>query len=168
MATPAPAKASESSVPVRRMADDPFSLIRSAFSDMERFFNDFALRPRWPLGLFGTREAGVWSPAIEVEQRDNMLKVRADLPGLTSKDVKVEVTEDTLTIEGERKHSEEKREGGYYRSERSYGQFFRSIALPEGAKPETAKATFKDGVLEVTIETPEAPKRSARQVQIES
>jgi HSP20 family protein len=72
-----------------------------------------------------------------------------------------------LTIEGERKHEEEKKSEGYYRSERSYGHFSRSIALPEGAKADTTKASFKDGVLEVTLEAPTPATPAARRVEIE-
>ena len=87
-------------------------------------------------------------------QRNNELVIRADLPGLTKDDVKVDVTEDAVTIQGERKREHEEEKGGVYRSERSYGSFTRVIALPEGAITDQAKAIFKDGVLEVTTPTP--------------
>ena len=80
--------------------------------------------------------------------------MRVDLPGMAREDIKVEVTDETLTIEGERRHTEEKEEKGYYRSERSYGRFARTIALPEGADATTAKAEFKNGVLEVALDLP--------------
>jgi HSP20 family protein len=77
-----------------------------------------------------------------------------DLPGLKRDDVKVELTEGLLTISGERKEEKEEKREGYYRSERSYGSFFRQIPLPEGAKTDTAKAEFNDGVLEITMQAP--------------
>ena len=80
---------------------------------------------------------------------------------------KVEIDDDVLTIEGERRQEREENRGGVYHSERSYGRFSRAIPLPEGAIPESAKATFKDGVLEITIQTPPSDTRKKQQVQIE-
>ena len=81
----------------------------------------------------------------------NELVVKADMPGLKREDIKVEITESELTVSGERKLEKEEKGKDVYRSERSYGSFFRSIALPEGAKVDLAKATVKDGVLEVKM-----------------
>jgi HSP20 family protein len=96
-----------------------------------------------------------WSPAIEVSQREGRYNVRAELPGLEPKDVKVDVENDALVIQGERRFEQEENEGGMQRTERQYGLFYRSIPLPEGAKVEQAKAKFHNGVLEVTIPVPE-------------
>ena len=87
--------------------------------------------------------------------------VKADLPGLTKDDVKVELTDKLLTISGERKDEKEDKREGFYRSERSYGRFFRQIPLPEGVKTDKANATFRKGVLEVTMPAPkmESPAR---------
>lgn len=149
--------------PASSMADpwdfslSPWSMMRRFSEDVDRFFG----------GSRDAGETGVWSPSIEVREKDNSLVVSADLPGLTKEDVKVEVNEDGLCIQGERKqHHEEKREG-YYRSERSYGTFSRIIPLPEGANAEQAKANFKDGVLEVTVPIPESARRR-REIPIES
>jgi HSP20 family molecular chaperone IbpA len=120
-----------------------------------------------PARVNGRQERRFWSPDVEIEERDGTMIVRADPPGLTKNDVKVDVSEETLTIEGERKRVEEKKGEGYYRSERSYGRFHRSIALPEGAKPETAKASFANGVLEVTVEVPARKAPAARRLTIE-
>jgi len=106
----------------------------------------------------GTR---AWLPQIEVRQNNEQFTVRADLPGLTKDDVKVEVTNDFLMISGERKEEKEEKREDFYRSERSYGSFYRQIPLPEGAKTENAAATFVNGVLEITIPAPKvaAPTR---------
>jgi HSP20 family protein len=135
---------------------------------VDRTFNEFIGHRRWPFAGVtapGT-SGGVWTPPIETEERDGRLYVRTELPGLSKGDVKIEVTEDVLTIEGERRQQSEKKEGSYYRSERSYGYFSRSIALPEGANADTAKATFKDGVLEIAIELPARKAPEARRVTI--
>jgi HSP20 family protein len=145
-----------------------YELMRSLTQDLDRTFNEFWGHRRWPFaGLTapGT-STGVWTPPIETEERDGTLYVRTELPGLSKSDVKVEVTEDILTIEGERKQESDKKEGTYYRSERSYGYFSRSVALPEGAKVDAAKATFKDGVLEIAIELPARKAPEARRVTI--
>jgi HSP20 family protein len=98
--------------------------------------------------------------------RNNELVVRADLPGLNKDDVKVDVTEDSITIQGERKREQEEEREGVYRSERAYGSFYRVIPLPEGTIADQAKATFKDGVLEVTMPAPPEQVRRGRRVEI--
>jgi HSP20 family protein len=104
---------------------------------------------------------GEWMPQIEVLQNNGQFKVRADLPGVTKDDVSVEVTDNFLTISGERKEEKEEKREGFYRSERNYGSFYRQIPLPEGAMTENAAATFQNGVLDITIPAPQvaAPTR---------
>jgi HSP20 family protein len=138
---------------------NPFSMMRRFQDEMDRTFARVFNRET-DGGL------GVWSPAIEVAEQDGQLKVRADLPGLKPEDVKVEVTENAVIIQGERKNEHEETKGGVYRCERAYGQFHREIPLPEGAKSDQAKAQFKNGVLEVSIPIPEhASKRRAVPVE---
>ena len=139
---------------------DPFSLMRRFHEEMDRTFAHF-------FGKESDGESGAWYPAIEVVQQGGELKVHAELPGLKPEDVKVEVTDDALVIQGERKYEHEDKKGGVYRSERRYGQFYREISLPEGANAEQAKASFKDGVLEVVLPVPEA-KSNRRTIPIES
>jgi HSP20 family protein len=133
---------------------------------------DFFGRDRYPLLRSFQQEMDRsgsfdWSPAIEVAERDGQLRIHADLPGLKPEDVKVELTDDALVIQGERKYEHEENKGDVYRSERRYGQFYREIPLPQGAKAEQAKAQFRDGVLEVTIPVPEQ-KSNRRSIPIES
>jgi HSP20 family protein len=97
-----------------------------------------------------------WVPATEIAYRDGNLIVSAELPGLSEKDVKVEINGDFLVIQGERKIEHEEAEGGVRRTERKYGEFYRAIALPEGADAEHARAEFQNGVLRVTIPVPQA------------
>jgi HSP20 family molecular chaperone IbpA len=92
-------------------------------------------RNRFPTSLGEFRQS-LWSPQIETFEREGKLVIRADLPGLTKDDVNVEITDDAINISGERRNEDEERREGYYRSERSYGGFFRSIQLPEGANAE--------------------------------
>jgi HSP20 family protein len=117
----------------------PFTLMRRFMKDLDRLFA-------------GDVPGATFAPPVEVLERDGRLVVRADVPGLEKDDVNVEIDDDRLVISGERRQErEERREGSAYRSERVYGQFHRVIALPEGADAEHATATFKNGVLEVTM-----------------
>lgn len=133
----------------------PFGFMRRFATDMERLFEESeGLRFPSPFGkgfLPFTREFE-FVPEIEVLRRTEDFVVRVDLPGLKRDDVKIELTNDLLTISGERKEEKKEEREGYYRSERSYGSFFRQIPLPEGAKTDTAKAEFTDGVLVVTMQ----------------
>lgn len=132
----------------------PFRALQRMADEMDRMFEDIGFG-RWsPLARRTGTET--WAPDIEVFQKDNELTIRADLPGLTKEDVTVEVTDTEVCIQGERRHEREEEREGYYRSERAYGSFCRVIPLPEGALTDQAKATFKDGVLEITMPAPPA------------
>ena len=139
---------------------NPFQIMRRFTRDMERLFENFQGfgSPNFFMTDFTPfrieLENVEWVPQIEVLQKNGQFMARADLPGLTKDDVKVEVTDNLLTISGERKEEKEEKREGFYRSERSYGSFYRQIPLPEGVKTENAAATFHNGVLEITIPAP--------------
>lgn len=138
-------------------AMNPFALIRRMNEQTERGF----LTP-WS-GL-GASETSRWSPDVEVYERDGKLIVHADLPGMSKDDVKIEVVNGELVIQGERKREHEEEQGGIHRSERIYGSFYRTVSLPDGAHIDQATAQFNNGVLEVRIPIPEAQR--ARQIPI--
>jgi len=145
--------------------------------EMDRVFEDFGigrgLLAPWPFAGrrgFAPRGTGLdlaaWAPPIEVFQRGDRLVVRADLPGLSKDDVQVEVTDDAVTIRGERHREHEERREGYYHSERSYGGFFRSVPLPEGVEADKAEANFRDGVLELTMPAPRRETSRGRRLEV--
>jgi HSP20 family protein len=135
----------------------PFTMMRRFTRDMERLFEDFP--GFWFPNFFKTDfspfrmefDKVEWVPQIEVLRKNDQFVVRADLPGLTKDDVKIEMTGNMLLISGERKDEKEEKHEGFYRSERSYGNFYRQLPLPEGIKTENATAIFHNGVLEITM-----------------
>jgi HSP20 family protein len=131
---------------------DPGRELDSLQSDVNRLFDSF----------FGTRRSnGVaqrWVPPMDLVESDEHLVLRADLPGLKREDVNIEVKDNVLTISGERKDHREDKTEGYYRVERAFGSFSRSLNLPDGVDPNAVDAKFDDGVLEVRIPKPEERK----------
>jgi HSP20 family protein len=143
---------------------DPFSLLRQMTSELDRAFEDWPSF-RWP--AFAMSESVAWSPKIDVFERDNRLVTRVDLPGMKKEDVSVEVTDGHLALSGDRKREKEETKDNIYRREREYGSFYRAVPLPEGVKLADVKATFSDGVLEVSVPLAAKPDTNVRKVQIE-
>jgi HSP20 family protein len=108
-----------------------------------------------------------WLPAVETYARDGKLGVRVALPGVDPKDVEVSVMEDVLTIKGERKVESSAREAGYFRRELAYGTFERSLTLPEGVDAAQVRASYTNGMLEVTMPSPVAVAPKRVEIQIE-
>jgi len=152
----------------KKIATTPFVFMRRFGEEMENLFDDFGLGHEWlaPITKGANLAQGLWTPQVEMFERKDEIVVRADLPGLKKDDVKVEVAENGITIEGERKHENGKKSDGYYRSERSYGKFYRRLPLPDGVDPEDATATFQDGVLEVSMPAPKRTERKSRRLNI--
>ena len=140
--------------------------------EMDRVFDrvsrDFGFpRRSWFAAPFTSQaRRGLWSPRVEAFQKGDQFLVRAELPGLKKDDVQVELTEDALTIHGERRDEREEEREGYYHSERQYGQFHRTVPLPEGVITESAQASFKNGVLEITIQAPPSEATRGRRLEI--
>jgi HSP20 family protein len=135
----------------------------------DRVFRDLgAPRRSWlSRGLFGSPATqGIWSPRVEAFQKDDRFFVRAELPGLKKDDVQVELTEDALTIHGERREEREEQREGYFHSERQYGQFHRTIPLPDGVIGESAQASFRDGILEVSMQAAPAEASRGRRIEV--
>jgi HSP20 family protein len=140
---------------------NPFSIMRRMQDEMDRVFGS----------AFAGGKAGqgtrAWAPAIEVSEREGNYVVSAELPGLRAEDVNVELSDDSLVIEGERRHEHEENQGGVHRSERSYGQFYRAVPLPLGVKADQAQADFKDGVLEIKMPLSQQQQHQRRRIPIQ-
>lgn len=147
--------------PLSRMMGTSFSLLDELRNELDRFWE----RPRLAFGEGETKLT--WWPRLDVFEKKGNLVVKADLPGMTKENVEVAVEEGDLVLRGERKEETEIEEESYFRSERTWGSFFRRIPLTFAVDPATVKASFKDGVLEVTLPLPkEAKKPKAQKIAI--
>ncbi|WP_437673188.1 Hsp20/alpha crystallin family protein [Sorangium sp. So ce131] len=158
----------------------PFSMMRRMMEDMDRLFEDFgfggalspfgqprSLAPQGGGRALSSSVGGLWSPHIEVSEREGQILVKADLPGVARDDVRVELLEDALLIEGERRQEHQEQRGGMSYTERSYGTFARTIPVPQGVQPDDVNATFENGVLEIALKLPQQQQRG-RTVQIKA
>lgn len=144
----------------------------SPFEEMEKWFDEFfrrpfsLLRPSW-FPRIGLPEIEEVTPTVDVFEEGDDVVVKAELPGMGKEDIDVKVTDDLITISGEKKKEEKVEKKNYYRMERSYGSFTRSLRLPTEVQTEKATAKFKDGVLEVRIPKTEEAKKKEKKVLIE-
>ena len=130
---------------------------REPFSDeVTRLFNTLLGGEDGPSG---------WTPAMDLVEGEDHFLLKADLPGLGEEDVEIEVRDNTLRVSGERKSEHEQRERGWYRMERAFGRFSRSLTLPEGVDPDSIAATFDQGGLQIRIPKPE--QRKPRRIEIQ-
>ena len=126
--------------------------------ELDRFFGNWFA----PFEVFRTDE--VLAPSLDVEETENEVVVKAELPGLTDKDIDVSVVDDTLTIKGEKKHDKEEKGKHYHLVERRYGSFQRCVRLPSSVNSKKASARFKDGVLEITL--PKSEEAKPKKIEI--
>ena len=141
---------------------EPVRELHTMQNEMNRLFNTFFDSPTPSNG--GNAGVRRWIPAMDVVETEDHFVLRADLPGLSESDVNIELEDNVLTVAGERKAEHEQRSEGYYRVERAFGSFSRSLTLPEGVNADAIQASFDNGVLEVRIPKPEQHK--PRKVQI--
>ena len=142
------------------MTWDPLRDVSTMREDMERLFD--SMLGRYPR----EREQALWAPAVDVEETNDAMVIRAELPGMKREDIKVRVAEDTVTISGERKHEAEQKDRTFHRVERAYGTFQRTIVLPVSVQGDKAAASYKSGVLELVL--PKAERVKAREITVES
>jgi HSP20 family protein len=133
---------------------EPARELQSVQTEINRLFNTLFDSPTPTAGGVPRR----WIPPMDLVENDEEFVLRADLPGISEGDVKIELQDNVLTVSGERKAEREDRKEGYYRLERSSGAFSRSLTLPDGVDPEQIKANFDRGVLEIHVPKPELRK----------
>jgi HSP20 family protein len=145
---------------------DPFAMLDQLSQEMDALFDSFLYGRPASRRQRQSQLPQMWMPDVEISEEGDKLRICADLPGVPKDKVKVDIQDNMLTIQGER--SEERQEGseqqGYRRSERRYGSFYRSVALPEGVNAESAQAEMKDGVLEITL--PFTAPKKAKQLEV--
>jgi HSP20 family protein len=136
---------------------EPARELQSVQSEINRLFNTLFEAPTSAAQGQSPAQRR-WIPAMDLVENEHDFVLRADLPGISEGDLKIEFQDNVLTVSGERKAEHEERREGYYRIERSSGSFSRSLTLPEGVDPEAVTASFDRGVLEVHVPKPQARK----------
>ena len=131
---------------------------------LERRFEDIFGQSLLPAWRRLTLEEKGWIPAIDVFEKEDKFVVKAELPGMREDDIDVSVVADTLTIKGEKKTEAEVKEDDYYHCERSYGSFFRTVALPSHVDAKKIEASYEEGVLEITL--PKVPEVKPKKVPV--
>ena len=144
--------------------DNPFALLQARMNQM---FDDFWSQPMTPLASLGN-EFGDFMPRLELSEADKSIEVSAELPGLSDKDVRVTLSEtnDSLSIAGEKRFEQERKDENFYRTERTYGSFRRTVALPSPVDPASVEATCKDGVLRIKMGKAPEETRGVRKIAI--
>jgi HSP20 family protein len=140
--------------------DDPFSALRR---EMDRLFEGFGRDLGWSSGDL---PVGALAPSIDVTESDTELRIEAEMPGVDEKDVEVTLTDNVLTVRGEKKAEREEKKKDYHLVERSYGSYARSVTLPFAAEADKAKASFKNGVLTITLPKPPEIAAKAKKIAI--
>ena len=144
----------------------------SPWEEMERWFDRAGrhgwMRPdfcEWPTHLESLGAFRSGAPKVDVVDRDAEVVMRAEMPGVAKDDLDVTVTDDSVTLKAHTSHEEKEEKGEYYRREMSYGEYQRTISLPHTVNGEKARATFNDGILELTL--PKVEKTSRKKVKVE-
>jgi HSP20 family protein len=143
---------------------EPVAELNTLQNEMNRLFNAFFEQPS-QAGR-GNGPARRWLPAMDLVETADHYVLRADLPGLSDEDVTIQLEDDMLLVSGERKADHQGEREGYYRLERAFGSFSRSLTLPEGVDPERVQAKFDRGVLEIRIPKPEQKKTKTVQIAV--
>lgn len=162
MAEKAIEKESKSIAPWR-----PFTDLTRWERDMERMFDDFwgrRMRPWWPERWSLPAVLEISPPAVDLYEEKDDIVVKVELPGMDKDNIEVNLTDHTLTIKGKKKKEEEIKEENYYKSERSYGSFVRTLELPRDVHADKVKASFKNGILEVRL--PKTEEAKAKEIKV--
>jgi HSP20 family protein len=142
----------------------PFEEMQSRFDEL--FRRPFSLGPSW-IPRLRMSEMEEISPTVDIFEEEGDVVVKAELPGMRKEDIEVKLTENTVTISGEKKKEEKVEKKNYYRMERSYGSFTRAFSLPAEVQTDKAKAQFTEGILQIRVPKTEEAKKKEKKVQIE-
>ena len=172
--------ANETKLPVTRKTGEstflpgwrPFEALRR---QVDRLFEDFGrddFRPR-PFRSLASFEGNlankfITSPAVDVSESDKAYEITAELPGLDQKNIEVRVANGGLTIKGEKKEEREEKQKDYHISERSYGSFERHFGLPESVDPDKIEASFKNGILKLTLPKTAEAQKPAKKIEVKA
>lgn len=158
-----PGMTGKKNLPVKRdSGDNPFSLLQREMNSLfDNFFRGFELEP------FESR-MGMFTPQIDIVESDKDVKITAELPGMDEKDIEVSLSNEMLVVKGEKKEEKEDKGKDYYRMERSYGSFSRTIPLPVEVQEDKIDATFKKGVLTITLPKSEKAIKATKKVAIKA
>jgi len=143
---------------------DPFREMDRLQNEVNRLFEGYSSLPTEQRNA--SVPARLWSPVVDVVENENGIVVRAELPGMRQEDIDIELTGDTLSLRGERKFDNGERKENYVRVERSYGRFQRSFTLGVPINANAVSATYRDGILEITL--PKSEEMKPRKVQVTS
>jgi len=149
-------------VEVRREEENPFAVMQR---EMNRVFDAF--NRSWGLGAF-PEYTGAFMPRLDVIEDARAFTITAELPGMSEKEIDLSISGDTLTIKGEKKEEKEDKNKNYYYSERSYGTFMRSIPLPRQVETDKVSASFKKGVLAITLPKSAAAIESTKRIDVKT
>jgi HSP20 family protein len=159
-----PLKKKNGSPALRRPELDPFSQLHR---EIDRVFNSFLTD--WPSGMILSRQPlGSFMPEVDVVETDKEFRVTAELPGMEEKELEVTFSDNGLTIKGEKHEEHEEEKADYYHSERQFGRFERTIPLPSEINPDKAKASFKKGILKITLPKNEQARSHRKTIPIQS
>lgn len=137
------------------------------WQEIEDLFDRYTRAVGRPRGAQGELAVAEWAPRVDISETDREFTIKAEIPEVKKEEVKVAVDNGVLTIQGERKQEKEEKDKKYHRIERFYGSFARSFTLPDNVDTEKIKASFKDGMLNLSIPKIEEPKRKAIEVKVE-
>jgi HSP20 family protein len=149
-------------IEVRREEENPFAMMQR---EMNRVFDSF--NRNWGLGAF-PEFTGSFMPRLDVTEDAKAFTVTAELPGMSEKEIDLSLSGDTLTIRGEKKEEKEEKNKSYYYSERFYGTFMRSIPLPRQVETDKVSASFKKGVLTITLPKAAAAMESTKKIDVKT
>uniref|UniRef100_A0A7C4MNJ8 Hsp20/alpha crystallin family protein n=1 Tax=Desulfatirhabdium butyrativorans TaxID=340467 RepID=A0A7C4MNJ8_9BACT len=141
----------------------PYGAVASLQDSINKLFQDAFSRAN----IDEDFALSAWKPVVDIFDKDDAIVIHAELPGVKKEDVAIEVKDNVLTLRGERTESKEIKEDKYYRKERTFGSFHRAFTLPAAVNPDSIRATFKDGVLEIEIPKPEEQKPKQVKISIE-